>query len=259
MATNIKKNRIDSELSSMSLMMQVMSRAKSLTEVSDIIKKFNTTDTYETVHLGVCKINGVYVRNTIHNCRINGLGISINDIDEELNWALCQEAEYLLRPFDLLSHNFKDTQPSKLKAFRETAALLGLKQLIVIPFQVKTVILVTILNFPNADFEERSTEILPQFYQLGLIILENFPTLLICPRDYKLTSREVEILSLSALGLTEASIAKECGISINTVRSHVENSKIKLNARNKLHAVMIALENHEIGINPTPNLAHSDV
>ena len=56
-----------------------------------------------------------------------------------------------------------------------------------------------------------------------------------------LTSRELEVLALVALGRTTSSIAEALGISEHTVRNHVRNFRRKLNAATKLEAVLTAL------------------
>lgn len=61
-----------------------------------------------------------------------------------------------------------------------------------------------------------------------------------------LTHREREVLTLLARGSTGQEVARELGVSAETVRAHVRNSVTKLHARTRLHAVVIALERGEI-------------
>ena len=56
-----------------------------------------------------------------------------------------------------------------------------------------------------------------------------------------LTEREREILGLIAQGLTNAAIAEQLVVSVNTVRNHVANLLGKLGARSKLEALSIAI------------------
>jgi DNA-binding NarL/FixJ family response regulator len=56
-----------------------------------------------------------------------------------------------------------------------------------------------------------------------------------------LTDREREILGLIAQGLTNAAIADQLVVSVNTVRNHVANLLAKLGARSKLEALSIAI------------------
>ncbi|MBU1358620.1 MAG: helix-turn-helix transcriptional regulator [Gammaproteobacteria bacterium] len=50
-----------------------------------------------------------------------------------------------------------------------------------------------------------------------------------------LTPRELEVLNLIARGLTAKLIARYLGISVNTVRTHRDNLRRKLGARNTAH------------------------
>lgn len=56
-----------------------------------------------------------------------------------------------------------------------------------------------------------------------------------------LTTREIQVLRLAARGLTNAAIAKELYLSVNTVRNHVQNAIAKLDAHSKLEAVSVAV------------------
>jgi len=56
-----------------------------------------------------------------------------------------------------------------------------------------------------------------------------------------LTPREVEIVEAFARGLTNNDIAAELGISVNTVRNHVQNLLAKLGVHSKLEALAVAV------------------
>lgn len=56
-----------------------------------------------------------------------------------------------------------------------------------------------------------------------------------------LTAREIQILRHLALGKGDKKIAAECLISVKTVNHHVSNIMVKLNAKNRTHAVAKAL------------------
>jgi two-component system, NarL family, response regulator LiaR len=60
-----------------------------------------------------------------------------------------------------------------------------------------------------------------------------------------LSAREREILSLLANGWSNRRIAEECFLSLNTVRTHVQNVLVKLGVHSKLEAVAFALE-HQV-------------
>jgi DNA-binding NarL/FixJ family response regulator len=68
-----------------------------------------------------------------------------------------------------------------------------------------------------------------------------------------LSPREREITHLMAEGRTAEAIGEELGVSVETVRTHVRNVIRKLHARNRVHAIAIALERGEIALSdPTP-------
>lgn len=61
------------------------------------------------------------------------------------------------------------------------------------------------------------------------------------PPGERLTDRETEVLQLLAAGLQTRELAAKLSISVATVRSHVENILSKLQARNRLEAVVKAM------------------
>jgi len=62
----------------------------------------------------------------------------------------------------------------------------------------------------------------------------------------QLSPREREIMNLMAEGLTAEQIGGQITVSVETVRTHVRNVIRKLQARNRVHAIAIALERGEI-------------
>lgn len=67
------------------------------------------------------------------------------------------------------------------------------------------------------------------------------------PDTAELTAREREILALFVEGLTNADIAERLGVSVHTVRNHVQNLLAKLGAHSKLEALAIALRRGLVG------------
>jgi DNA-binding NarL/FixJ family response regulator len=57
----------------------------------------------------------------------------------------------------------------------------------------------------------------------------------------ELTPREVEVLEVLSGGLSNSDIAAELGISVNTVRNHVQNILTKLSVHSKLEALAVAV------------------
>src|SRR3954468_4598836 len=69
----------------------------------------------------------------------------------------------------------------------------------------------------------------------------------------QLSPREREIMHLMAEGLTAEAIGDKISVSVETVRTHVRNVIRKLQARNRVHAIAIALERGEIALDPDHN------
>jgi DNA-binding NarL/FixJ family response regulator len=61
-------------------------------------------------------------------------------------------------------------------------------------------------------------------------------------RAAKLTEREAEVLALMAAGRSNAEIADDLVVSVETVKTHVGNLLSKLNARDRTQAVIAAYE-----------------
>jgi LuxR family transcriptional regulator of spore coat protein len=59
-----------------------------------------------------------------------------------------------------------------------------------------------------------------------------------CP---SLTPRELEVLELAANGYSAKEVASLIGIAPRTVEQHVENVRLKMNARNRVHMVTQAV------------------
>jgi DNA-binding NarL/FixJ family response regulator len=64
----------------------------------------------------------------------------------------------------------------------------------------------------------------------------------------QLSPREREIMHLMAEGGTAEAVANRLGVSVETVRTHVRNVIRKLQARNRVHAIALALERGEIAL-----------
>lgn len=65
----------------------------------------------------------------------------------------------------------------------------------------------------------------------------------------QLSPREREIMHLMAEGSTAEAIGTQLSVSVETVRTHVRNVVRKLQARNRVHAIALALERGEIALN----------
>jgi DNA-binding NarL/FixJ family response regulator len=67
--------------------------------------------------------------------------------------------------------------------------------------------------------------------------------------EYQLTEREQEVLRLMARGLSNAEIAEELILGLQTVKTHVANVLAKLNARDRTQAVIRAYESGFVPLN----------
>ena len=66
-------------------------------------------------------------------------------------------------------------------------------------------------------------------------------------RDFGLTAREIEVLSLLPTGATALAIAGVLFLTEATVKTHLAAIYRKLNAANRAQAVSIGIENNLIG------------
>jgi DNA-binding NarL/FixJ family response regulator len=64
----------------------------------------------------------------------------------------------------------------------------------------------------------------------------------------QLSPRERQVMHLMAEGRTADGVASELFVSVETVRTHVRNAIGKLEARNRVHAIAVALERGEIAL-----------
>lgn len=61
-----------------------------------------------------------------------------------------------------------------------------------------------------------------------------------------LSPRERQVIALMAEGLTAEAIGEQLGVSVETVRTHVRGAVRKLRARNRVHAIAIAIDRGEV-------------
>lgn len=70
------------------------------------------------------------------------------------------------------------------------------------------------------------------------------------PTRIGLTSRETDVLQLLAQGMCNKSIARELGIGVGTVKTHVRGVCDKLGAKARTHAVVLAMRSGLVGMTP---------
>ena len=73
------------------------------------------------------------------------------------------------------------------------------------------------------------------------------------PAKFTLTRREIDVLRLLADGASTLELSRELGLTVNTVRNHVQSAIRRLGAHSKLEAVSIAKRE---GLIPSRSLSH---
>jgi DNA-binding NarL/FixJ family response regulator len=71
-------------------------------------------------------------------------------------------------------------------------------------------------------------------------------------RAERLTTREIEVLQLTADGLSKEQIAVRLEISPNTIRTHFQNCLTKLGVHSKLDAITFALRAGKVRVEMIP-------
>jgi DNA-binding CsgD family transcriptional regulator len=62
-----------------------------------------------------------------------------------------------------------------------------------------------------------------------------------CDPTYTLTPHQIELLQCLAEGMSDKEVARAFGIGLRTVKTHLQQIRGRLGARNTTHAVFIAL------------------
>ena len=76
----------------------------------------------------------------------------------------------------------------------------------------------------------------------------------ILKNNIHITNRELETLALIGIGFSNTKAAKKMGVSINTVRSHIWNLMKKMGATSRANAIVLAVQNGIIEIQPKKSL-----
>jgi DNA-binding CsgD family transcriptional regulator len=71
-------------------------------------------------------------------------------------------------------------------------------------------------------------------------------------RAERLTSREVQILQMTADAVPSEEIAERLGISRHTLRTHMQNALMKLGVHSKLEAITLAIRTGKVRLEPLP-------
>ena len=70
----------------------------------------------------------------------------------------------------------------------------------------------------------------------------------IVKNNYKLSSRELDVLLLMCKGKTNSEIAKSMNVTIHTVKVHVASILQKFDARDRIQAIIIAISEKLVDI-----------
>ncbi len=152
----------------------------------------------------------------------------------------------MLKPFDIMRHEFQTCDTAHFDALRKKVSSAGIPGVMVIPYKYENTVSMVIVRCDHEMFMADIIDILPAIYTLAAKTFARFPTLAKWPDEYRLTRREAEVLQISSQGAVEKEVARILGISVHTVRVHIENAKRKLGAHSKGHAIMIATHIGEI-------------
>jgi DNA-binding NarL/FixJ family response regulator len=71
----------------------------------------------------------------------------------------------------------------------------------------------------------------------------------------KLTLREIDVIRLVAFGNTNRKIGDQLGLTESTVKSHIKNLMLKLQARDRTHAVLLCMQRGIITTTPSGFMA----
>ena len=224
--------------------LSMISAARSLSDLQTILPAYGAARTFEIVRIAVCRLNDVPVKESIFRRTVDTIGVPVGRATEEVQWAIFEEGAALMRPFNVMEHDFSDT--GAVLEYLEFVRSRGMSEVILIPMQVRGTQAIVVVVFPEADYVSKADIVVHEVCQLLVAIFDRFPTITKWPDEHRLSPREAQVLQLTATGLNEPEVAVKLNISAHTVRKHIENAKQKLDARNKSHAVSIGLSDGEI-------------
>ncbi|MFI9240825.1 response regulator transcription factor [Streptomyces sp. NPDC053079] len=141
-----------------------------------------------------------------------------------------------------------------LKAWKASSAYgflqdsIGMAHQLILPLsihpekQCAVAVMRTSTDFSDRDLEvaQRLEPLLAAAYANQRLQEAQAPQKTLPDPDVRLTPREMQILKLWPLGLTAVAIARRLGVSVRTVEKHSENLRNKLNARDRVSAVVRA-------------------
>ncbi len=217
-----------------------------ISQLAGVIKNFNDVAPFDIQHMGIHRLGKKTDREFLFSLEDPTSGWRLDSLPKDIAHLIATESDHFDQPIDLCTYKFSTLTKQKTDSLRDIFERHGVKQLVLLPFKIRSANAKMFLNVPQGSFFEKSDAILPLTYQIWMALIDQFPYVFQRADDLKLSKREAEVIGLTATGLRELEIAEQLGISEHTVRNHIENSKRKLNARNKSHAVSIAITTKEI-------------
>lgn len=221
-------------------------KAASLVDLGVAIDRFSEAVGYQILHFGVSKSENILVRDVIYTRPVTGSTLQVADFSEDVRRMIFDEARILLKPFDIMRHEFQTCDTAHFDELRKIVSSAGIGGVMVIPYKYENTVSMVIVRCDYDKFMAEIIDILPAVYTLVSKTFARFPTLAKWPDEYLLTRREAEVVQMASMGSLEKSIARQLGISLHTVRIHIENAKRKLEARSKTHAILLAAASGEI-------------
>ena len=149
-------------------------------------------------------------------------------------------------PFNLFANEQSLSADPDYDAFLETLRADGFKAIFYLPLRMLSGrLFIAAVGTKRRALTAIEARLIHSYCLDAVEKLENRSSVNFSGRDM-LTQRERECLIAAARGLTEKQTAIELSISPNTVHAHLENTRRKLGARNKLSAIMLGLRLGEI-------------
>ncbi len=162
-------------------------------------------------------------------------------LNQEKACGLLAEVEILMAKAQFYLQNQNKAIEYMLNAIRKTQSV-GLVRLFINEGEEIKTLLKEIKTLKSTRSTKELDSIDSDYINKLLRVFEKEKTRVETQNDETLSSRELDTLKLIAENLSNQEIANELFISITTVKTHVRNILLKLEAKNRNEAVLIAKE-----------------
>ncbi|MCB2178300.1 response regulator transcription factor [bacterium] len=146
-----------------------------------------------------------------------------------------------------ISARFPETKVIGLTSYFESNLIQEMLDAGAVSFLVKNVTAAELADAIRSTVQGQST-ISPEIQEILRSPHASLTPPMHTPADYDLSPREVETLTCMAVGMSNAEIAEDMVISLSTVKYHVSNILMKLNASNRSEAVSQALRENLVDV-----------